>query len=132
MNVENTVREVGWDEDVLEKPAHDDVLHAGLTAGPKNRGAEFLWRHVLSLFHDERRNVGLSGELQPARFRAAGDHQPNFRWQRSVTNLVDQIAQRRPATGEENSKWKARRHMLTQRRKDTERTGESNCESASR
>src|SRR5581483_3964800 len=102
MNIDDAILKIRRNEDVLQKPAHDDVLHSSRSTLVKDRIAELFVAYSLFLFDHERSKASRLCKLQALRSRIAGDHQADFHRQRAVLSPLDQIAQRRATAGDEN------------------------------
>src|SRR5262245_27717682 len=83
MDVEHAVFEVRWNEHVLEKSAHHDVLHICCSAGVKDSFAESLLARCLLFLDDDRWNSGIRRELQTCCRRVARNYEAYFDGERS-------------------------------------------------
>ena len=107
MDVDDAVLEVGRNEHVLEKAAHHDEFALRPRGKAKDRFAEICAASETTLpFDDDASECSaVRGELQPLRVGIAGDDQANLDAKRAGRDLLDQIAQRRAAAGDEHGDW---------------------------
>jgi hypothetical protein len=108
VDVHHTVLEIGRNQHVLQKTAHDDQLHARLAAGLEHRVTVGFGRGKVLGPQHQRRDRGFGGVPQTARGRIAGNHQANCHRQLSGSDSIQDVPQRGSTAGDQDGDGKGR------------------------
>jgi len=103
---------VGWNSEVLKVAAHDDQLRSRFANGIKNALRVEQWIGEIASPDDSCRDASLGCEVKAASIFAGTDHESEVNRQRSRSLLIDQVAQRGPATGNQNCDRKIAHEVL--------------------
>ncbi len=102
MDIDHPVCEIGWDEDMFEKTAHEDVIDSGVATRRKDLIAKRFRTHARLAADDFGRNLCRLGIRESARFRIAGNDQLKIDIEFPRGLLLEKIAECRASAGDQN------------------------------
>jgi hypothetical protein len=102
MDVQHTVLVVAGDQQVFQIPAHDNKLRTRCPNRIEQSLGMILWMREIAAPDDLRRYIRRGGVLKPSSVVPRTDHESKLNWQGVGIPFLEQIAQRGPATGNQN------------------------------